>query len=360
VLAPALHLQQRQQQLTSVRAHQFLTFCESSLLKCLLATTDEVLGSHPAESASSDPHTNTNTHPSVDGQEATDASSSTKDAALSTAATGVAETVGKSSNSGSVVDSSSAPSGPPPSHHRKESIPTTAYPSGTFDSPRAIAPPVGGTAGQAGLTEQHAHKPHKTVQEINEQMRRDSLRVQAAGAFSGGYAAYEGRDRSQERRASQAVTGVGAAATPTAPAASSAAHGTAHEAARGTSPGAPRLSVQEIKERMHRDSLRVQAAGAFSGGIEAYEGRDRSQERRASHVPTAENKSSTGHDAAGAGAIHHEAAGHHKLHKEMPHLFRRIFKRRKNQDTGESEEYSSEEEHDRSGHHETGEHGGTT
>ena len=34
-------------------------------------------------------------------------------------------------------------SGGIPSHHRKESIPTTAYPSGTLDSPRAVAPPVG-------------------------------------------------------------------------------------------------------------------------------------------------------------------------------------------------------------------------
>jgi len=33
-----------------------------------------------------------------------------------------------------------------PSHHRKESIPTTAYPPGTLDSPRAVAPPVGATA----------------------------------------------------------------------------------------------------------------------------------------------------------------------------------------------------------------------
>ena len=33
-----------------------------------------------------------------------------------------------------------------PSHHRKESIPTTAYPSGTLDSPRAVAPPVGAPA----------------------------------------------------------------------------------------------------------------------------------------------------------------------------------------------------------------------
>jgi hypothetical protein len=33
-----------------------------------------------------------------------------------------------------------------PSHHRKESIPTTAYPSGTLDSPRAAAPPAGAPA----------------------------------------------------------------------------------------------------------------------------------------------------------------------------------------------------------------------
>lgn len=40
----------------------------------------------------------------------------------------------------------STQTGGPPSHHRKESIPTTAYPSGTFDSPRAVAPPVGAPA----------------------------------------------------------------------------------------------------------------------------------------------------------------------------------------------------------------------
>lgn len=38
----------------------------------------------------------------------------------------------------------STQTGGPLSHHRKESIPTTAYPSGTLDSPRAVAPPVGG------------------------------------------------------------------------------------------------------------------------------------------------------------------------------------------------------------------------
>src|SRR5271170_3813468 len=272
--ALALHLQQRQQRqqrLTSVRAHQFLRFYESNLLKYLLAATSEVLGSPPTESTSSNPQANTNTHPSVDGQEsreATDASSGTKDAALSTAATEAAGAAGKPSNSGSIVDSSSAPSRPPPSHHRKESIPTTAYPSGTFDSPRATAPPIGGTAGHADSTEQHAHeqhahKHHKTVQEIKEQMHRDSLRVQAAGAFSGGYEAYEGRDHTQERGASHQPIADDAAATAAAHAAHSATHSAAHSAAHETSPGAPHLSVQEIEERMHRDSLRVQAAGAF-------------------------------------------------------------------------------------------------
>src|SRR5205814_7032033 len=37
-------------------------------------------------------------------------------------------------------------SGETPSHHKKESIPTTAYPSGTLDSPRAVAPPAGASA----------------------------------------------------------------------------------------------------------------------------------------------------------------------------------------------------------------------
>lgn len=36
-------------------------------------------------------------------------------------------------------------SGPPPSHHRKESIPTTAYPSGSLDSVRPSAGPTGQT-----------------------------------------------------------------------------------------------------------------------------------------------------------------------------------------------------------------------
>ena len=44
------------------------------------------------------------------------------------------------------VGSYDTPSQSGPTHHRKESIPTTAYPSGTLDSPRAMAPPVGASA----------------------------------------------------------------------------------------------------------------------------------------------------------------------------------------------------------------------
>ena len=42
-------------------------------------------------------------------------------------------------------------SGQPPVHHRKESIPTTAYPSGSLDSPAATAPPSG-TSGAGNTT----------------------------------------------------------------------------------------------------------------------------------------------------------------------------------------------------------------
>lgn len=45
-------------------------------------------------------------------------------------------------------------SGPPPSHHRKESIPTTAYPSGTLDSVRPISGPTGKAPTQ-GASDSH-------------------------------------------------------------------------------------------------------------------------------------------------------------------------------------------------------------
>lgn len=56
------------------------------------------------------------------------------------------------------IDSYSAPtrSGPAPSHHRKESIPTTAYPAGV-DSPAPINAPVGGTSSAADETERKDH-----------------------------------------------------------------------------------------------------------------------------------------------------------------------------------------------------------
>lgn len=44
----------------------------------------------------------------------------------------------------------------PPQHYRRESIPTTAYPAG-LNSPRAVAPPVGGTQPLSHHTEQPSH-----------------------------------------------------------------------------------------------------------------------------------------------------------------------------------------------------------
>ena len=49
----------------------------------------------------------------------------------------------------------SAESGPP-RHYRRESIPTTAYPGG-LNSPRAVAPPIGGTQNQSSPTGYSSH-----------------------------------------------------------------------------------------------------------------------------------------------------------------------------------------------------------
>ena len=57
-----------------------------------------------------------------------------------------ADTQTPSTSTGTGSYDTPAQSGDIPSHHRKESIPTTAYPSGTLDSPRAVAPPVGAPA----------------------------------------------------------------------------------------------------------------------------------------------------------------------------------------------------------------------
>ena len=72
--------------------------------------------------------------------------------------------------------------GGPPKHYRRESIPTSAYPSGTLDGPgRAVSPPVGGSsaeaqysgreqqynrdvapsAGLGGATERHEHEQNR-------------------------------------------------------------------------------------------------------------------------------------------------------------------------------------------------------
>jgi hypothetical protein len=97
------------------------------------------------------------------------------------------------------TDSYTAPtqSGPPPSHHRKESIPTTAYPAGP-GSPSPIQAPVGGTRGATDET----------------QRGTSSITPSGAGATSytiGG--PVESEDRSHTgRNAGLAAAGVGAGA----------------------------------------------------------------------------------------------------------------------------------------------------
>ena len=132
-------------------------------------------------------------------------------------------------NSSALSDTTTSSIGPP-AHHRKESIPTTAYPAG-IDSPKATSQPTGGTIRPAheeqstskaseylapaavgvgatgvagGLIAEERHRS-STPKEIEEQARRDSWRVQAAGAYSGGPQAYDSRSHLQEQRAAHAA-----------------------------------------------------------------------------------------------------------------------------------------------------------
>ncbi|OAL35365.1 hypothetical protein AYO20_05416 [Fonsecaea nubica] len=86
------------------------------------------------------------------------------------------------------VDSYTSPShsGHPSSHHRKESIPTTAYPAGV-DSPAPISPPIGGTS----ATSDQEEKDHAA--------RNTGLAAGAAGVGAGVAAAgvYSMRGREQ-------------------------------------------------------------------------------------------------------------------------------------------------------------------
>ena len=94
------------------------------------------------------------------------------------------------------VSSSTAPeqSGPPPSHHRKESIPTTAYPAGP-ESPRPVAPPVGGTAPQERAETTGTQDDHRS--------RDTALGAGAAGLGAGavGAGAYAMHDRGEPKEA---------------------------------------------------------------------------------------------------------------------------------------------------------------
>lgn len=107
------------------------------------------------------------------------------------------------------TDSYTAPtqSGPPPSHHRKESIPTTAYPAGP-GSPSPIHSPVGGTRGAPDETSRTANVPSGTGatsytiggpsegQESSHTGRNAGLAAAGVGAGAAALGAHEyGKDR---------------------------------------------------------------------------------------------------------------------------------------------------------------------
>ncbi|KIX93210.1 uncharacterized protein Z520_11064 [Fonsecaea multimorphosa CBS 102226] len=154
------------------------------------------------------------------------------------------------------VDSYTAPSrsGPAPTHHRKESIPTTAYPAGA-DSPAPINAPVGGTS---ALVDQD-REDHTG--------RNVGLAAGAAGVGAGA-AAYAMHDRDRDTaRSDWPLRDDATAATPaaaTVPASESAARTApssqpaeqrplAHEAA----PAAGASVVPEYSQR--QDKLETQA-----------------------------------------------------------------------------------------------------
>ncbi|ETN46840.1 uncharacterized protein HMPREF1541_01029 [Cyphellophora europaea CBS 101466] len=96
-----------------------------------------------------------------------------------------------------VADSTlSTDSTPQPTHGRKESIPTTAYPGG-LESPRAINPPVGGTAQgtEAPAAERESHTGRNTALGA----------AAVAGAGAAGYGASHIGDRDKDRVAPDAA-----------------------------------------------------------------------------------------------------------------------------------------------------------
>jgi hypothetical protein len=111
-------------------------------------TQDTTVGATPA-SSTADP-----TGPGIGSTPSDTTGSSNKQGMMDRApsAVGLGSTAAKAeehtptATAGTDSYDTSTQIGGPPSHRRKESIPTTAYPSGTLDSVRAVAPPVGAPA----------------------------------------------------------------------------------------------------------------------------------------------------------------------------------------------------------------------
>jgi hypothetical protein len=205
-------------------------------------------------------------------------------------------------------------SGPPTGHHRKESIPTTAYPAGP-DSPRPVAPPVGGTQPQEPRREQ----------EESHRGRDATLGTAAAGVGAGaiGAGTYAAHEHGERKAVDDTTTGP------------------------STATGAP-VSHTEDKRTTAGEAEPIQPSTSTT-----YHDTVKAQPEQEDH--TARNVAGAGAVGVGAGAAGAYAAHEDKditmegEKEKKPSIFKRLFKRtRKNKDTGEDEEYEEEgeEEHD--------------
>ena len=295
-----------------------------------------------------------------------------------------------------VADTSSGYTGPP-AHHRKESIPTTAYPSGSFEGGRAQNAPVGGTqprfeqisesssgapghdSAVSGTGLAHQSEPYstsraaeyatpvaaavgggalgselghqsghqtRTPQEVEERARQDSWRAQAAGASSGGPQAYDSRGHEQARSAAGISAPLGhdsARDTQTSNIGSEphrSEHGTGAVAGTTAAVAGVGAGAYALGEHEKHGATTGTTTGGYTAG-----------DNLTSATDSTTHRDSTGMTGlAAADAADKEKYDHHhnklqKSKKGKPGLFRRIFKSRKNKDTGADEDYSSEEEH---------------
>ena len=320
--------------------------------------------------------------------------------------------------SGSAVGGESSYTGPP-AHHRKESIPTTAYPSGRMQDTTPISPPVGGTRAPPGTASttagQYAEPTPRDTAELKYEDRQgdghfgrdtamgagivgagavgeheysrpeaDQVGTERRGAAESDIDRRKREDKEAAAAMSELAGGAGLGLGTTDAARTHVRHELDSQRniqdplndSEGRALGGPGLGagVKDAARQYREEEIGKQrgmadpAPGQYSGsglgsGLQeagaAYSARELERERAlkgtGEHSITKEQaddlrtrRGVVGEDAKPAGTEEH----HHTQHKEKkPGLLGRIFKRRKNQDTGESEEYSSDEEYDANKHH---------